>query len=156
MAVTEATGVRGVPERPDTVWQALAVLRPYCAVCDVSYVVEGARGRLREGATFVCVPGRRPDDDPPPATATRGRIVDWAPPRLVVSELELAGETWTTRIELSEQDGGGTAVTVTLRREHTGARLLGVLQRGAARRLVRRTLDAELDKLPAHVAQVTS
>ena len=33
---------------------------PYCAVCDVSYVVDGA-GPPRRGTRFVCVPGRLDD-----------------------------------------------------------------------------------------------
>jgi uncharacterized protein YndB with AHSA1/START domain len=156
VAVTEVTGVRELPEPPATVWQALAVLRPYCAVCDVSYVVDGPRARFRQGTTFTCVPGRREGDEPVPPTATPGRIVEWTPPRVVVSELRSAGETWTTRIELTAADGGGTSVTITLRREQAGSALVGLVQRKAARRLVQRTLDAELDRLPAHVAQVTS
>jgi uncharacterized protein YndB with AHSA1/START domain len=156
MAVTEATGVRVLPEPPARVWQALAVLRPYCAVCDVSYVADGPRSRFRQGTAFSCVPGRREGDAPVPTTATPGRIVEWTPPRVVVSELRPAGETWTTRIELAAADGGGTSVTITLRREQEGSALIALVQRTAARRLVERTLAAELDRLPAHVAQVTS
>jgi uncharacterized protein YndB with AHSA1/START domain len=156
VAVTEATGTRELPQPPGTVWQALAVLRPYCAVCDVSYVADGPRSRVREGTTFACVPGRREGDAPVPPTATPGRIVEWAPPRVVVSELRPAGETWTTRIELTAADDGGTSVAITLRREQSGSAVVGLVQRKAARRLVQGTLDAELDKLPAHVAQVTS
>jgi Polyketide cyclase / dehydrase and lipid transport len=156
VAAVEATGVRELAQPPATVWQALAVLRPYCSVCDVSYVADGPRSRFREGATFTCVPGRRDGDAPVPSTGTPGRIVEWAPPRVVVSELRPPGETWTTRIELTAADGGGTSVEITLRREQAGSALAGFVQRKALRRLVQRTLEAELDKLPAHVAQVTS
>ena len=36
-----------------------------------------------------------------------------------------------------------------------GGRVVRRLQRSALRRLVQRTVDAELDKVPAHVARVT-
>jgi hypothetical protein len=156
VAAVEVAGVRELPEPPARVWQALAVLRPYCAVCDVSYVTDGPSSGFRQGTTFTCVPGRRAGDAPVPPTATPGRIVEWTPPRVVISELRPAGETWTTRIELAPANGGGTSVTITLRREQAGSALVGLVQRKAARRLVRRTLAAELDRLPAHVAQVTS
>ena len=54
MSVTTATGVRDVPQEPDEVWRALAVLEPYCSVCDVSYVVPEATGGPGVGTTFVC------------------------------------------------------------------------------------------------------
>ena len=149
-AVTTASGAREVPEPPETVWQALAVLQPYCAVCDVSYVVSG--GTPREGTTFVCVPGRL--DGAPTETAPRGEIMQWSPPRVVATRLRLTPEIWTTRIELAGSASGGTRVTVTITREPTGGgRLLHRVQRGAMRRLVQRTVTSELDKLPAHIAQ---
>ena len=147
--LTEATGSREVPQPPRQVWQALAVLQPYCAVCDVSYVVTG-RG---VGTTFVCVPGRL-DGAEPPATALRGEIVDWAPPRVVTTRLVRAGETWTTRMELAGTPAGGTRVDLRLTREAAGSsRLVRAVQRRSAERLVQRTVDAELDRLPAHLDQ---
>ncbi len=147
---TSATGKREVPFPRSQVWRALAVLEPYCAVCDVSYVVGGSVGR---GTTFVCVPGRL-DGATPRAGAPQGEIVDWTPPRLVTTRLELTPETWTTRIELADTDSGGTRVTMTITHEPTGGgRVVRRLQRGAVRRLVQRTVDAELDKVPAHVAR---
>ena len=150
---TSATGVREVPESPAEVWRALAVLEPYCAVCDVSYVVgEGAGPGM--GTTFVCAPGRL-DGQPPPAGAPQGEIVDWVPPRLVTTRLVLTPETWTTRIELADTGTGGTRVTMTITHEPTGGgRVVRRLQRGALRKLVQRTVDAELEKVPAHVARV--
>jgi uncharacterized protein YndB with AHSA1/START domain len=154
--LTTASGSREVPEPRERVWRALAVLQPYCAVCDVSYVVDGAasgEGSGR-GTRFVCVPGRL-DGARPPATAPRGEIVEWEPPRLVTTRLELTPEVWTTRIELADAEGGGTRVTVTLTHEpRGGSRLVQRIQRGALQRLVQRTVDGELAKLPAHVAQV--
>jgi hypothetical protein len=143
-----ATGARELPEPPERVWEALAVLRPYCPVCDVSYVVTGS-GR---GSTFVCVPGRV--DGTPPAGGTRGEIVAWTPPRHVTTRLERAGEVWTTRLELTRTTSGGTAVAVTLSCEPTGNALVGALQRRSLQRLVERTLQGELGRLPDHLAQV--
>jgi uncharacterized protein YndB with AHSA1/START domain len=148
--VTAASGTREVPHPREEVWRALAVLEPYCAVCDVSYVVSGSAGK---GASFVCVPGQL-DGRTPDAGAPRGEIVEWEPPRLVTTRLELTPETWTTRIELAEA-AEGTRVTVTVTHEYrSGNRLVRRLQRAGMQRLVQRTVDGELDKLPAHIAQV--
>jgi hypothetical protein len=134
------------------VWRALAVLEPYCAVCDVSYVI--GNGPPGVGTTFVCTPGRL-DGGPPAAGAPQGEILDWKPRRLVTTRLVLTPETWTTRIELADTDTGGTRVTMTITHEPTGgSRVVRRLQRGALRRLVQRTVDAELDKVPAHVERV--
>ena len=150
--MTTASGTREVPQRREEVWRALAVLEPYCAVCDVSYVASGAAGK---GATFLCVPGRL-DGRAPDEGAPKGEIVEWEPPRRVTTRLELTPETWTTTIELAEA-GEGTAVTVTVSHEpRQGSRLVHRLQRQGMRRLVQRTVDGELDKLPAHIAQVTA
>jgi uncharacterized protein YndB with AHSA1/START domain len=151
--MTTASGTREVPHPREEVWRALAVLEPYCAVCDVSYVVDGTAGK---GASFVCVPGRLDDGRTPGETAPRGEIVEWDPPRLVESRLELTPETWTTRIELAEAGERATRVTVTVSHEpRGGSRLVHRVQRNALRRLVERTVEGELDKLPAHIAQVT-
>jgi hypothetical protein len=152
--VTTASGTREVPHAREEVWRALAVLEPYCAVCDVSYVVSGGvSGSAGKGATFVCVPGRL-DGGTPPAGAPRGEIVAWEAPRLVETRLELTPETWTTRLELSEAGEGATRVTVTVTRQpRGGSRLVQRLQRSSLERLVQRTVDGELDKLPAHIAQ---
>jgi hypothetical protein len=150
---TSASGVRDVPQSRAEVWRALAVLEPYCAVCDVSYVV-GAQATPGVGTTFVCAPGRLDGSAPPPG-APQGEIVDWVPPRLVTTRLVLTPETWTTRIELADTDGGGTRVTMTITHQPSGGgRVVRRLQRGSLLRLVQRTVDAELEKVPAHVARV--
>ena len=142
-----ATGVREVPQGRRQVWRALAVLGPYCAVCDVSYVVRGNGA----GTTFVCAPGRLDGRDPGPE-AVRGEIVDWRPQRLVATRLDLPAEVWTTRIELEDADGGGTRVTMAVGYEPRGGnRLAERLQARTRQRLVRQTLDAELEKVPAHI-----
>ena len=151
---TTATGVREVPQSRGDVWRALAVLEPYCAVCDVSYVVDGATGAPGVGTTFVCAPGRL-EGGTPKDGAPRGEILDWKPKRLVTTRLVLTPETWTTRIELDDVDGGGTRVTMTITHQPVGgSRVVRRLQRTALRRLVQRTVDAELDKVPAHLARV--
>ena len=66
--------------------------------------------------------------------------------------MEPTPETWTTRIELADTPAGGTRVSITITHEPTGGgRVVRRLQRGAMRRLVQRTVDAELAKVPAHV-----
>jgi hypothetical protein len=153
-ASTSCSGVREVPQARSEVWRALAVLEPYCAVCDVSYVMGEAAGAPGVGTTFVCAPGRL-DGGPPAPGAPQGEIVGWEPTRLVTTRLVLTPETWTTRIELADTDAGGTRVAMTITHEPTGgSRVVRRLQRGALRRLVQRTVDAELDKVPAHVARV--
>jgi uncharacterized protein YndB with AHSA1/START domain len=155
MAATTATGTRDVPQPRAEVWRALAVLEPYCSVCDVSYVVGAAGEDPRVGTTFVCAPGRL-DGAPPRAGAPQGEIVEWDPPRLVAARLRLVPEIWTTRIELDDADDGGTRVTMTITHEPAGGgRLVRRLQRAGLRRLVQRTVDAELEKVPAHVARTS-
>ncbi len=126
-----ATGTRVVPESRADVWRALAVLEPYCAVCDVSYVV-GDGGRIGKGTAFVCAPGRL-DGDEPAAGAPRGEILEWVPRKLVATRLVLTTETWTTRIELADAEGGGTRVTMTVALEADGgSRIIRRIQRSAA------------------------
>jgi uncharacterized protein YndB with AHSA1/START domain len=154
--MTTASGSREVPAPRARVWQALAVLAPYCAVCDVSYVVSGSP-TAGTGTTFVCVPGRLDSGRAPDEGAPRGEIVEWVPKKVVATRLDLTPETWTTRIELADAGPGATRVTITLtHRATTGNRLVHRVQRGAVRRLVRQTVDAELDKLPAHVEQAAA
>jgi hypothetical protein len=149
-----ASGTREVPYDRGRVWRALAVLAPYCAVCDVSYVVDGA-GSPGRGTRFLCVPGRLEDGAQPPAGAPRGEILEWEPRRLVATRLELTPETWTTRIDLEDAGPGATRVTITVGHQaRTGGRLLRRVLRGSVRQLVQRTVDGELDKIPQHVEHV--
>ncbi len=145
--MTSVTGIREVPEARADVWRALAVLQPYCAVCDVSYVVTGSGRRT----TFVAVAGRLDGD--PPEGAPQGAILEWVPGRVVETRLELTPETWTTRIELDDTGDGGTRVTMTVTHEpRGGGRLARRLLSRAARQLVEQTVRSELDKIPAHLA----
>ena len=154
--MTTASGGRVVPHSRAEVWRALAVLEPYCAVCDVSYVV--GDGRVGKGTTFVCASGRL-DGTAPPAGAPQGEILEWVPRKAVATRLVLTTETWTTRIELADvdSDGGGTLVTMTVALESDGGgRIVRWIQRSAAQRLVQETVDAELDKVPAHLEQAAT
>lgn len=153
-SLTTASGTRSVPQPRGEVWRALAVLEPYCAVCDVSYVLSAAERGPDVGTTFVCAPGRLDGGQPAPG-APRGEILAWEPEREVTTRLELTPETWTTRIQLSDTAEGGTQVSITITHQPAGGgRLVRRLQRNALRRLVQRTVDAELEKVPAHVARV--
>jgi hypothetical protein len=150
-APVSATAALVVPEPRSQVWRALAVLQPYCAVCDVSYVVSGSGVRT----TFVAVPGRL-EGDPPPGSPV-GTVTEWRPGRVVATRLDLTPETWTTRIELADDDAGGTRVTMTLTHEPLGGgRVARWVQKRAREQLVRRTVDDELAKVPAHVAALST
>lgn len=154
MGATTAGGVLEVPQPRAQVWRALAVLEPYCAVCDVSYVLGDPAVGPGIGTTFVCSTGRL-DGEPPRPGAPQGEIVAWEPQAVVVTRLVLTPETWTTTIELTDAPAGGTAIAMSITHEPTGGgRVVRRLQRGALRRLVQRTVDAELAKVPAHIAQV--
>lgn len=133
------------------VWSALAVLKAYCGVCDVSYVVRGRR--MGKGTQFRCVPGRLVGDEAP-ASAPRGEIIEWVPRTVVATRLTLSAEIWTTRIELADAEEGGTRVTMTVTLDPGKTNpIVWLVQRAAAQRLVERTVADELDKIPAHVAQ---
>ena len=154
-----ATGIREIPFAREQVWEALAVLQPYCAVCDVSYVFlskdEQGAATLCAGTRFVCVPGRLVDGEPPPRTAPQGEIVEWDPPRRICTRVKLTPETWTTDLELLDVGDGATSVTVTITRQPKDkSRLLHRLERRSMQRLVERIVDSELAKLPDHVNQM--
>ena len=152
--MTTASGTCVVPHSRAEVWRALAVLEPYCAVCDVSYVVGDAR--VGKGTAFVCAPGRLAGGEPP-AGAPRGEILEWAARKVVATRLSLTTETWITRIELADADGGGTRVTMTVGLDTDGGnRLIRRIQRSAAQRMVQQTVDAELEKIPAHLEQAAA
>jgi hypothetical protein len=94
-------------------------------------------------------------DGEPPEGAPHGRILEWAPSRAVVTEVELTPETWTTRIALEDTAAGGTRVTMTVTHQpRGGSRLSRRMLARAARSMVERTVESELDKVPAHVAAV--
>ena len=149
--LTVVEDARRVPFSRSRVWRALAVLQPYCAVCDVSYVVDGPC--TKQGTEFICVPGHL-DVQPPPAGAPRGRIVEWKPEHRVATRLELTPEVWVTTIELADAPEGGTDVSITLTHEPlTGGLLQRRRQRKAVRKVAQSTLESELAKVADHVHQ---
>lgn len=152
-----ATGAREIPFDRQLVWRSLTEVTSYCPVCDVSYVFDEPSGggqAIGLGRRFVCVPGRLEGQDPPP-NAVAGEVVEWDEQRCVETRLEVASETWRTRIELGDAGRGSTRVTVTVTCEpRGGSRFRHRLLRKAAQRLVRQTVDSELAKLPAHMGQV--
>lgn len=158
--MTTASGTREVPFARPHVWRALTTLTPYCPVCDVSYVFPetpdgGSAAEIGKGTRFVCVPGRL-DGVPPPPDAMGGEIVEWVAQRCIGTRLELPREIWQTRIELADSERSSTQVTVTVTHEPKGGnRLLHALQQKATQRMVQRTVDSELAKLPDHIAGMT-
>lgn len=158
--MTTASGTREVPFARPHVWRALTALTPYCPVCDVSYVYsetpdDGSAATIGKGTRFVCVPGRL-DGVPPPPNAVSGEIVEWVAQRCIGTRLELTREIWQTRIELADSERSSTKVTVTVTHEPRGDnRLLHALQQRARQRMVQRTVDSELAKLPDHITGVT-
>lgn len=149
--LTVAQGTDRVPFSRARVWRALAVLQPYCAVCDVSYVVDGSG--TSQGTEFRCVPGRL-DGQQPPSGAPRGRVVEWEPEHRVATRLELTPEVWVTTIDLADAPDSGTDVTITLTHEPLAG---GLLQRRRQRKVVREvaqdTVESELAKVPEHIQQ---
>lgn len=152
--VTTASGSRDVPYSRAQVWRALTALDSYCAVCDVSYVLDSVAAGGK-GTLFRCVPGRL-DDRPPPDTAVRGEIVEWTKPWRIRTRLDLAAERWTTTIALTDRGDGVTRVTVTVSLQpREGSRPVRLWRRRGVQRLVQRTVDGELTKLPAHLDQAS-
>jgi hypothetical protein len=81
------------------------------------------------------------------------------PRERVTTRLRLTPETWTTTIELADAGPGATLVTITVSHEPRAGgrltqRLTQRLMRGGVREMVQRTVDGELDRLPAHVEQL--
>ena len=152
-----ATGSREIPYDRQLVWRSLTDVTSYCPVCDVSYVFDddtsgGARA-IGPGSRFVCVPGRLEGGKPPP-NAVAGEVAEWDDERRIGTRLNLASETWQTRIELDDVEPGSTRVTVTVICEFTGgSRLRHSLQRRSLQRLAQHTVDSELAKLPAHMGR---
>lgn len=158
--MTTASGTREVPFPRQSVWQALTARTPYCPVCDVSYVFsedsnDEASATMGMGTRFVCVPGRL-DGGPPPQGAVSGEVVNWVAQECIGTRLDLKSESWQTRIELADAESGSTQVTVTVTHEpKEGNRLLHALQRKALQRMVQRTVNSELAKLPDHIGPMT-
>lgn len=158
--MTTASGIREVPFARPHVWRALTALTPYCPVCDVSYVFsetpdDGSAATIGKGTRFVCVPGQL-EGTPAPPNAVSGEVVEWVAQRCIGTRLELPREIWQTHIELADSERNSTQVTVTVTHEPKGGnRLLHALQQKATQRMVQRTVDSELAKLPDHITRLT-
>ena len=152
--MASAAGSVQIPASRDLVWQALAVLGPYCPVCDVSYRAPDGDDAVRmgPGTRFVCIPGHDVAGLIGDASARWGEVIEWDPPRRVVTRLELTPETWTTRIDLEGGGAGPTRVTVTLTyRARGGTWLRDRLHRRAVQGMVDASLGSTLAKIPDHV-----
>jgi len=171
-----ASAVREVAYPVEHVWQAMATLLPYCSVCDVSVSVISP-GQLRAGTEFRAFPGRRteradgPDatpaaDGPVPTPAADGpvpmraadggmpgEIIDWSPQRSVATRLEAGSETVVVRVEMSTATPDTTMVTISVEvTPHLRSRIAAAMSRSSYVRMATRTVEGEIEKLPAHLA----
>ncbi|MGX5653966.1 STAS domain-containing protein [Geodermatophilus nigrescens] len=157
--MTTASGERRIPFPRYQVWRALTAPLAYCPVCDVSYVFSGTveedgAERIGQGTQFVCVGGRL-EGAPPPPGAVRGEVVEYRARRRIGTRLQRPQETWHTVFELADGGPGATDVAVTVTHEATGGgRIMRALLRRSLEKMMGRTVDAELAKLPDHVRQV--
>ena len=152
---TTATGSREIPVPRARVWRALTQMTGYCAVCDVSYVYPGVPtdqgAQLRQGSRFLCVPGRL-DGDVPPPDAVKGEVVEWVPLQQLGTRLELDDEVWWMGIGLSDAGPDVTVARISITYQSTRNRILGATRTKQRQRMVQSTVDAELAKLPDHIA----
>ena len=162
-----ASAVREVAYPVEHVWQAMATLLPYCSVCDVSVIVISP-GQLRAGTEFRAFPGRRTERaDGPDATPAAdgpvamraadggmpGEIIDWSPQRSVATRLEAGSETVVVRVEMSTATPDTTMVTISVEvTPHLRSRIAAAMSRSSYVRMARRTVEGEIEKLPAHLA----
>ncbi|MBA3292135.1 MAG: hypothetical protein H0T40_00015 [Geodermatophilaceae bacterium] len=162
-----ASAVREVAYPVEHVWQAMATLLPYCSVCDVSVSVISP-GQLRAGTEFRAFPGRRTERaDGPDATPAAdgpvamraadggmpGEIIDWSPQRSVATRLEAGSETVVVRVEMSTATPDTTMVTISVEvTPHLRSRIAAAMSRSSYVRMARRTVEGEIEKLPAHLA----
>lgn len=153
-SATTASGSRQMPVSRAQAWRALAVIKPYCAVCDVTYTVVGDPGESAgKGTRFACSPGRR-TSQPPRAEPPAWEITEWKLHERAVTHLSLTSEVWTTDIAFGDAGPGGTTVTITVTHEATtGTRWARWARQPGNTRMVRRIVDSELAKLPAHIQQ---
>ena len=99
----------------------------------------------------------RPADGP---VATRaadggmpGEIIDWSPQRSVATRLEAGSETVVVRVEMSTATPDTTMVTISVEvTPHLRSRIAAAMSRSSYVRMARRTVEGEIEKLPAHLA----
>ena len=149
-----ASAAREVAYPVEHVWQAMATLLPYCAVCDVSAIVDSP-GELGIGTAFRAFRGRvaNPTDGDGVEGGMPGEIVDWSPQRSVATRLEAGGETVRVGVDMAAASPDTTLVTISV--EVTPvlrSRVAAVMTRTSYLRMAKRTVEGEIEKLPAHLA----
>lgn len=153
--MTRASGSREVAYPVDHVWQAMATLLPYCPVCDVSAILESPE-ELGVGTEFRAFPGwvdEHADAAPAVGGGTPGEIVDWLPNESVSTCLEAANETVVVRVDMATASPDTTLVTITVEvTPHPSSRLAAAMARTSYAKMARRTVEGEIEKLPAHLA----
>ncbi len=149
-----ASAVREVAYPVEHVWQAMATLLPYCSVCDVSAIVD-SRGELGIGTAFRAFRGRvdAPADGDGAEGGMPGEIVGWAPQRSVATRLQAGGETVRVGVDMAAASPDTTLVTISV--EVTPvfrSRVAAAMTRTSYLRMAKRTVEGEIEKLPAHLA----
>lgn len=165
----QASAAREVAYPVEDVWRAMATLLPYCSVCAVSTIVD-TPGALRLGTEFRAFPGRiqQTTDDadvvaggmpgeiggmPGEIVGMPGEIVEWSPRRSVATRLKTGGEDVVVRVGMTSASPDTTLVTISV--EMTPllrGRLAAAMTRSSFTRIAKRTVEGEIEKLPAHLA----
>lgn len=150
-----AAAAREVAYPVEHVWLAMATLLPYCAVCDVSSIVDSP-GELRAGTEFRAFPGRAAERTEGAAAVEGGmvgQIIDWSPRRSVATRLETGSENVVVRVDLAAASPDTTLVTISVEvTPHVRNRIVAAMTRSSYARMARRTVEGEIEKLPAHLA----
>ncbi|MBA3278763.1 MAG: SRPBCC family protein [Geodermatophilaceae bacterium] len=149
-----ASAVREVAYPVEHVWSAMASLLPYCSVCDVSVIVDSP-GDLEAGTKFRAFSGHAAQTDGMPSAegGMAGEIVDWAPQQTVATRLEAASETVVVCVEMAPASQDTTLVTISVQvTPRLRSRLAAAMSRSSYARMARRTVEGEIQKLPAHLA----
>lgn len=153
--VMSASATREVAYSVEHVWSAMATLLPYCSVCDVSAIVD-APGELGLGTEFRAFSGRlaeRPDDGKPIDGGMPGVIVDWSPQKSVATRLDADAESVVVWVQMASASPDTTLVTIRVEvTPRTRNRIATAMARSSYLRVAKRTVEGEIDKLPAHLA----
>lgn len=153
----QASAAREVAYRVEHVWSAMATLLRYCSVCDVSAIID-TPGALRLGTEFRAFPGRvlqATDDADRVEGGMPGEIVDWFPLRSVATLLRTGGEDVVVRVDMASASADTTLVTISVEvLPRLRGRLAAVMTRSSYARMAKRTVEGEIEKLPAHLALI--
>lgn len=152
----KASASREVAYPVEHVWRAMATLLPYCSVCKVSAIVD-TEGELGLGSQFRAFTGRLPDEPDDGVGAKRGmpgEVVDWSPQKSVATRLEADGESVVVSVEMCAVSPDTTMVTISVEvTPRMRNRLALAMTRSSYARMTSRTVEGEIEKLPAHLAQ---